>query len=86
MECKGLFQHWLEIEKRNKTQMEAINELNSACGTSYTQSWPSKMKGRNYTLERIPTQVRKYMMVRVLPCLLKDFNHKDYEKLVNNLI
>lgn len=82
MNEKGLFLHWLEIEKKTKTQKAAIEELNQLCGTKYTESWPSKMEGRGYTLERIPTEVRRYMMTIVLPDLLPGKSESEYKKLI----
>jgi len=79
---RGLFQRWLEIEKKTKTQKVAIEELNIHCGTKYTESWPSKVEGRGYTLERIPTNVRRYMMTIVLPKLLPGKSKNEYEKLI----
>lgn len=82
---RGLFENWLHIEKQTKTQKAAINELNQICGTKYTESWPSKMEGRGYTLERIPTEVRRYMMSVVLPELLPGKTDSEYKKLINAL-
>ncbi len=82
---QGLFEKWLEIEKKRYTQSDAIKKLNKACGTHYTNSFPSKMKGRNYSLERIPTEVRRYMMSIVLPELLPNKTEKEYEQLIINL-
>lgn len=81
----GLFFHWLEIEKKSKTQKSAIEELNNHCGTKYTESWPSKMEGRGYTLERIPTEVRRYMMNIVLPELLPGKSENEYKKIIISL-
>ena len=81
-EGKGLFERWLEVEKKSKTQKAAIEQLNSHCGTKYTESWPSKMEGRGYTLERIPTEVRRYMMTIVLPELLPGKSENEYKKLI----
>ncbi|WP_417699957.1 hypothetical protein [Pseudoalteromonas lipolytica] len=78
----GLFLNWLNIEKRTKSQKTAITELNENCGTKYTESWPSKMEGRGYTLERIPTEVRRYMMTIVLPELLPGKSENEYKKLI----
>jgi len=81
----NLFINWLEVEKKTKTQKSAIEELNSFCGTKYTESWPSKMEGRGYTLERIPTEVRRYMMSKVLPSLLPGKSETEYKKLIISL-
>ncbi|MCQ8822300.1 hypothetical protein NQT65_19090 [Pseudoalteromonas agarivorans] len=85
MNEKCLFLQWLEIEKQTKSQKAAIKELNSHCGTKYTESWPSKMEGRGYTLERIPTEVRRYMMAIVLPELLPGKSENEYKKLIISL-
>lgn len=64
----GLFERWLEIEKATGRPMTAIlDELNAACGTKYRHNWPSVMASRHYTLDRMPTNVRRYMMQKVLP-------------------
>lgn len=85
MNEKCLFLQWLEIEKQTKSQKAAIKELNNHCGTKYTESWPSKMEGRGYTLERIPTEVRRYMMAIVLPELLPGKSENEYKKLIISL-
>lgn len=65
---KGLFENWLEIERATGRPMTAIlGDLNAACGTKYTHSWPSGMALRGYSLDRLPTNVRRYMMSKVLP-------------------
>lgn len=64
----GLFESWLEIERATDRPMTAIlGDLNAACGTKYTHSWPSGMKLRGYSLAHLPTSVRRYMMRKVLP-------------------
>lgn len=82
---EGLFLNWLRIEKKTKTQKTAIEELNALCGTKYTESWPSKMEGRGYTLGRIPTEVRRYMMTIVLPDLLPGKSESEYKKMIISL-
>lgn len=81
----GLFQNWLRIEKKTKTQKAAIVELNEHCGTKYTESWPSKMEGRGFSLERIPTDVRRYMMLVVLSELLPGKTKKEYMDIITSL-
>ena len=76
MEEKGLFLRWLEIEKKRDSQIAGINRLNEACGTSYSKTWPGVMKSREYNMERIPLEVRRYMMRQVLPTLI-DVQKKD---------
>ena len=69
---KGLFERWLEIERASGRPLsEALDELNQQCGTKYKHNWPSVMMGRAYSLDRLPTAVRQYMMSRVLPGELK---------------
>jgi hypothetical protein len=64
---KGLFENWLEIERATGRPMTAIlGDLNAACKTRYTHSWPSGMALRGYSLDRLPTNVRRYMMRKVL--------------------
>lgn len=81
----NLYINWLNIEKKNKTQKQAIKELNSACGTKYTESWPSKMEGRGYSMERIPTNVRRFMMQKVLPDLIPGKTEKEYMEIIISL-
>ena len=78
----NLFLNWLEIEKKTKKQKTAISELNLACGTKYTESWPSKLEGRGYSLERLPTEVRRYMMDVVLRELIPGQSEQKYKELV----
>lgn len=85
MLVNNLFINWLNIEKKTKSQKLAIEELNRFCGTKYTESWPSKMEGRDYTLERIPTEVRRYMMAIVLPELLPDKSKNEYKEIIISL-
>ncbi|MCS6271815.1 hypothetical protein G3489_19260 [Shewanella baltica] len=81
----GLFQSWLTIEKKSKSQKNAISALNMACGTKYVESWPSKMASRSYSLERVPTAVRRYMMLVVLSSKFPDMTEKELKDLVCNL-
>lgn len=82
---EGLFLKWLSIVKKNSNQKVAIEELNYSCGTKYTESWPSKMKGRNYSLERVPTNVRRYMMRVVLPELIPGKSDSEYNNIIKSL-
>ncbi len=68
----NLFLNWLEVELQTRTLQETLEEINKACGTKYKHNWPSVMKDRGYTLERLPTNVRQYMMEKVLPEVLSD--------------
>ena len=68
---KGLFESWLAIERATDRPMTAIlGDLNNACGTKYKHGWPSGMALRGYSLNRLPTNVRRYMMRKVLPEIL----------------
>ena len=82
---KGLFEQWLHVATKEKKQKVAIAELNACCGTRYTESWPSKMESRNYSLERIPTNVRRYMMEAVLPELVPNKTDSEYKKIITSL-
>lgn len=81
----SLFKTWLAIEKQSKTQIAAINELNNACDTKYSKTWPSTMKDRGYSLERVPTPVRRYMMTIVLKSKFENMVENEINELVNNL-
>lgn len=81
----NLFISWLNIEKKTKNQKTAISELNAACGTKYVESWPSKMEARGYSMERVPTQVRRYMMLVVLTNEFPEKTENECEKLVTML-
>ena len=76
----NLFLNWLETELKTKTLQEALEDINNACGTKYRHNWPSVMKERGYTLERLPTNVRQYMMKKVLPELLSDKEASELSK------
>lgn len=68
----GLFQRWLEIELATGRSLASIlDDLNAACGTKYKHNWPSVMAERSFSLERCPTEVRRYMMREVLDAELK---------------
>lgn len=82
---KGLYRNWLEIEKKEKTISDAIRMLNEVCGTRYTKSWPETMKSRGYSLERLPTEVRRYMMAKVLPELIPGKSEEEYREITLNL-
>lgn len=69
---KGLFERWLEIERSTGRPMtEILADINRVCGTKYRHNWPSKMAKSGYTMDRVPTGVRQYMMTRVLPVELQ---------------
>lgn len=81
----GLFLNWLNIEKRSKSQIDAIAEINKACGTSYSKTWPATMKNREYSLERLPTSVRLYMMNVVLRDIFPREPESRYKYLIKVL-
>lgn len=86
----NLFVNWLEVELKTKSLKEVLESVNSACGTKYKHNWPTVMKERGYTLERLPTNVRQYMMECILPELLNeklvsDLPKKELKKLVRSL-
>lgn len=69
----GLFERWLEIERDSGRPMTAIlGDLNAACQTRYRHNWPSVMASRSYSMDRVPTSVRRYMIERVLAMELPD--------------
>jgi len=64
---KGLFERWLEIERSSGRPMtEILGDINRVCGTKYRHNWPSKMTQSGYSMDRVPTGVRQYMMTKVL--------------------
>ena len=70
--AKGLFERWLDIERASaRPFIEVLADLNRVCGTKYKHNWPSVMAARSYSLDRLPTGVRQYMMARVLPTELQ---------------
>jgi hypothetical protein len=71
---EGLFKNWLEIELKSKTLGDTLSDLNKICGTKYKHNWPSVMQSRDYSLDRLATNVRQYMMTIVVPELLKKYN------------
>ena len=48
-----------------------LADLNAVCGSKYKHNWPSVMAKREYSLDRCPTVVRRYMMQVVLTSELK---------------
>lgn len=84
---KGLFERWLLLERATGRSMaDILSELNAAAQTRYEHNWPSVMAKRNYQLERIPSEVRRYMMRKVLEAELKslgiDLTKGKLDKLV----
>jgi hypothetical protein len=68
----GLFERWLEIERGAGRPMTAIlDDLNAACDTKYRHNWPSMMSRREYSLDRLPSCVRRHMMKIVVPVELE---------------
>lgn len=77
MAALGLYERWLEIERATGRPLAAIlADLNAACGTHYKHNWPSVMASRNYSLDRLPTDVRQYLMRKVLPAELQALEGK----------
>lgn len=86
----GLFQKWFELEKKSGRTVKAILcDLNNACGTKYRETWPNVIAARGYKLERCPTEVRQYMMTKVLAAELElhglTLSPKKISSLVVNL-
>ena len=81
----SLFKEWLAIEKQKGTQQEAIERLNTHCGTKYRKNLPAQMKAGDYSLERIPTSVRRYMMEAVLKQELPEKNEEELNDLLYKL-
>jgi len=86
----SLFERWLELERATGRSMnEILDDINAACGTSYKHNWPSDMQARGYGMERTPTAVRRYMMMRVLPEVAKEEVYrgkiKDLERMIKSL-
>lgn len=85
-ELNNLFSNWLEIELRDKSLSDVLNEINEACGTAYKHNWPAKMAAAGYTLERLPRSVRQYMMMQVVPELVdKNISEEALKRLVDGL-
>lgn len=83
----GLFERWLEIERATGRPLTAIlADLNAACGTKYRHNWPSVMEGRGYSLDRLPTEVRRYMLRKVLPIELAALGAKASAKKIDAFI
>lgn len=71
-DLRGLFERWLELERAGGRRLaQTLADLNAACGTKYRHNWPSVMAERGYTLDRCPTNVRRYMMRLVLQAELE---------------
>lgn len=83
----GLFERWLEIERGTGRPMTAIlDDLNAACDTKYKHNWPSIMAMREYSLDRLPTCVRRYMMQVVVPVELERLGVKLTPKKLDTFI
>lgn len=62
-----LFASWLEVEGGNRAATEILQDLNNSCGTKYQHGWLSRMRSDPARKgERIPREVRAYMMTSVL--------------------
>lgn len=83
----GLFERWLELERATGRPMTAIlADINAACGTAYRHNWPSLMAKRGYSLDRCPTNVRRYMMEAVLPVELEKIGIRATNKAVAAIV
>lgn len=83
----GLFERWLEIERATGRPMTSIlADINAACGTAYRHNWPSLMAKRGYSLDRCPTNVRRYMMRVVLPTEIEQLGIRPAEKVVAAMV
>lgn len=83
----GLFERWLEIERATGRPMTSIlDDINAACGTAYRHNWPSLMAKREHSLNRCPTNVRRYMMQVVVPVELAELGVKTTDKVIATLI
>lgn len=82
----NLYLNWLKIERKTKSMESVLRDINVSCGTKYKHNWPSVMRDRGYTLERLPTNVRQYMMKIVLPNNLKQsLSEKELNDLVKSI-
>lgn len=87
IKTSGLFERWLEIERATGRPMtDILDEINAACGTRYRHNWPSVMAERGYSLDRLPTAARRYMLRKVLPAELESLGVKITGKLVNEIV
>ena len=83
----SLFERWLALELADGRPLkDVLAALNAACGTKYRHNWPSVMAGRGYSTDRIPGQVRAYMVRRVLPAVAAEHGLTVDDKLVEALI
>lgn len=86
----SLFERWLEIERATGRRMTTIlADINAACGTRYKHNWPTDMQTRGYGMERTPNAVRRYMLAKVLPVVVKEGVSRgkiqDIEPMINDL-
>jgi hypothetical protein len=63
-----------------------LSDINAACGTAYRHNWPSLMAKRNYSLDRCPTNVRRYMMNVVLPYELKKLDVNSSKRVISAIV
>ncbi len=83
----SLYECWLKIERATGRSMATIlDDLNAACNTKYKHNWPSVMAGRDYSLDRCPTVVRRYMMKKVLPIEFEKLGVEVSQKKIESLI
>lgn len=72
LDSRGLFERWLELERASGRRLaQTLADLNATCKTRYRHNWPSVMAERGFTLDRCPTNVRRYMMRLVLQAELE---------------
>lgn len=69
-----------------RTTEAILADLNAACGTKYKYTWPHVMKTRGYSLERLPSEVRRYMMAKVLPLELESLGLKVSKKRISAMV
>jgi hypothetical protein len=89
----GLFQKWWALESgkvvaKNKLQKTGsiLAAINLHAGTNYKTNWPAMMAARGYSLERIPVEVRRYMMRKVLDDELKKMGYSLKQKELTALV
>ena len=83
----GLFERWLELERATGRSMTSIlADINAACGTSYRHNWPSLMAKREYSLDRCPTNVRRYMMSVVIPAEIEQLGIRPTDEVVASMV
>lgn len=83
----GLFERWLEIERATGRSMtDILADINEICSTKYRHNWPSVMATRAYSLDRCPSNVRRYMMQVVMPVELASLGVNASAEQIDDLI